>query len=53
MCQTLALSFKELIVLGWVDIGQILQLTCKWEPDSFEIWFVLYLKYNLIDYRKK
>jgi len=49
MCQTLAQSFKELIVLGWVDIGQILHLTWKWEPDLFEIWFVLYLKYNLID----
>ena len=49
LCQTLAQCFKELIVLGWIDIGQILQLTWKWEPDLFEIWFVLYLKYNLID----
>jgi len=36
----MAQSFQELIVLGWIDIGQILQLTLKWEPDLFEIWFV-------------
>jgi len=40
VCAKLAQSFKELIMLGWIDIGQILQLTWKWEPDLFEIWFV-------------
>ena len=42
-------ALKNSIVLGWIDIGQILQLTWKWEPDLFEIWFDQYLKYNLID----